>query len=115
VHGGDEITRQGDYSYFDGGTTGSILPQIHREHIWLAEAGYYNKHCKMGSFIQLSNWLFSNPLISDTKKYLGGIAYWPSGHRFNVKLGIGRTLGESTLFGPADPWQVVLQGQTFIF
>jgi hypothetical protein len=117
VRGGDGITLQGDYSYFDGGTT---FPELQRQHIWLVEAGYYHKRCKMGPFIQFSNQLFSDPLTGDSKKYMGGIAYWPSGHRFNVKLGIGRTLtGPSNqLFGPSrpvDPWQVVLQAQTFVF
>jgi hypothetical protein len=108
VHHGDGITLQGGYSYFDGGTT---FPQLHREHIWLAEAGYYNKQTKLGPFMQLSNRLYSDPQTSDTKKYLGGIAYWPSGHRFNVKLGVGRSLGSTS----AESWQLVLQGQAFVY
>jgi hypothetical protein len=108
VHNGDGITLQGGYSYFDGGTT---FPQLHRQHIWLAEAGYYNKQTKMGPFVQLSNRLYTDPNTSDTKKYLEGIAYLPSGHRFNIKLGVGRNLGSTSV----ESWQVVLQGQAFVY
>jgi len=105
---GDGITLQGDYSYFDGGST---FPQLLRQHIWLVEAGYYNKQCKLGPFVQFSNRLYTDPLTSDAKKYLGGIAYWPSGHRFNIKAGIGRNLGSAA----TESWQVVLQGQAFVY
>jgi hypothetical protein len=108
VHNGDGITLQGGCTYLDGGTT---YPLLHREYIWLAEAGYYNKQTKMGPFMQLSNRLYSDPKTSDTQKYLGGIAYWPSGHRFNVKLGVGRNLGNTSV----ESWQVVLQGQAFVY
>jgi hypothetical protein len=101
------ITLQAGYSYFDGGVT---FAQLKREHIWLAEAGYYNRKTRLGPFVQLSNRLYSDPQTSDTKKYLGGIAYWPSGHRFNVKFGVGRCLGSPS----AESWQAVLQGQAFV-
>lgn len=105
---GDGLTLQGGYTYIDGETTFSALP---KEHIWLAEAGYYNKRTKLGPFMQLSNRLYADPLRSDAKKYLGGIAYWSSGHRFNIKLGVGRSLGSPA----TESWQVVVQGQAFIF
>jgi hypothetical protein len=108
VHNGDGITLQGVYSYLDGGTT---LPQLQRQAVWLAEAGYYNKQTKMGPFVQLSNRLYDDPKTSDAEKYLAGAAYWPSGHRFNVKLGVGRTLGSAS----TESWQVVLQGQAFVY
>ena len=108
VHDGDGITLQGVYSYLDGGTT---FPLLQRQKVWLAEAGYYNKQTKMGPFVQLSNRLFDDPKISDTEKYLAGIAYWPSGHRFNIKAGVGRTLGSTS----TESWQAVLQGQAFVY
>ncbi len=107
-HHGDGITLQGGYSYFDGGVT---FPQLLREHIWLAEAGYYNRRTKLGPFMQLSNRLFADLQTSDLKRYLGGIAYWAAGHRFNIKLGVGRSLGSPS----AESWQVALQGQAFVF
>jgi hypothetical protein len=107
VHHGDAITLQADYTRFDGGVT---FPQLPRENVWLVEGGYYNRQAKIGPFIQLSNRLFTDPKRSDLKKYTGGIAYWPNGHRFNLKLGLGRLLGGAS----AEGWQMVLQGQAFI-
>jgi hypothetical protein len=105
---GDGLTLQAGYTHFDGGTTFAQLP---REHVWLVEAGYYNKRTKLGPFMQLSNRLFSDPQTSDIKKYLGGVAYWALGHRFNVKFGVGRSLGSTS----TESWQVVLQGQAFVY
>jgi hypothetical protein len=107
VRHGDAITLQADYTRFDGGVT---FPQLARENVWLVEAGYYNRQTKLGPFIQLSNRLFTDPRKSDLKKYTGGIVYWPNGHRFNLKLGAGRSLGSVSTEG----WQIVLQAQTFI-
>ena len=108
IHHRDAITMQGDLTHLDGGITFTQLP---RENVWLVEAGSYNRWAKMGPFLQLSNRLFSDPKVPDLKKYLGGIAYWPSGHRFNVKLGVGRCLGSTA----TEAWQVVLQGQAFVY
>lgn len=108
IRHGDAITMQADYSMYDGGSTFTNLP---RQHIWLLEAGYYHRAVKLGPFVQLSNRLFTASQTSDLKKYIGGIAYWPSGHKFNVKLGVGRSLGTPA----ADSWQVVLQGQVFVY
>jgi hypothetical protein len=108
VNKGDAITLQADYHRFDGGLTFPLLP---RENVWMVEAGYYCHKAKFGPFAQLSNRLFTDPKRSDLKKYTGGVAYWPSGHRFNLKLGVGRILGTTA----AEAWQVVFQGQTFFF
>jgi hypothetical protein len=108
LHGGDGITLQGGYNYVDGGTTFSSLK---RQHLWMSEAGYYNKKSKLGPFMQISNRLYDDLQTSDTKKYIGGIAYWASGHKFNLKFGVGRTVGSIA----AESWQMVFQGQTFVF
>jgi hypothetical protein len=102
------VTIQGDLTHVDGGIT---FPQLPRENVWLLEAGYYSRRAKVGPFLQLSNRLYTDPKVSDLKKYLGGVAFWPSGHRFNVKLGVGRTLGSPS----AESWQVVVQGQAFVY
>jgi hypothetical protein len=104
---GDGLTFQAGYSYLNGETTFTALP---KQNIWFTEAGYYNKRTKLGPFMQLSNRLYSSSTISDTKKYLGGVAYWAKGHRFNIKFGVGRSFGSTA----AEAWQVVLQGQAFI-
>ncbi len=107
IRHGDAITLQADYTHFEGGLT---FPQLPRENVWLVEAGYYNRPTKLGPFLQLSNRLFTDPKRSDLKKYTGGIAYWPNGHRFNLKFGAGRSLGSVS----SEGWQVVFQGQAFI-
>lgn len=105
---GDSITLQAGFTRFIGDVT---FPQLPTENVWMVEAGYYNHQAKVGPFVQLSNRLFTDTGRSDLKKYIGGIAYWPSGHRFNLKFGVGRSLGTPS----AESWQVVLQGQTFLF
>jgi len=108
VRSGDGITLQAAFTHFDGGTTCPLLP---KENIWFFEGGYYSRATKLGPFVQLSNRLFSNSETADLKKYVGGIAYWPSGHRFNVKFGVGRSLGNPL----TEAWQFVLQAQAFVF
>jgi len=108
VRSGDGITLQAAYTRFDGGTT---FPQLPKENVWFVEGGYYNRDTKLGPFVQLSNRLATDSETADLKKYVGGIAYWASGHRFNVKFGVGRFLGVPS----AESWQFVLQAQAFVY
>ena len=108
IRSGDGLTFQASYTHFDGGIT---FPQLLSQHVWLTEAGYYNRHTRFGPFLQLSNRLFANAQTPNTSKYLGGVAYWPSGHRLSVKLGVGRNLGSAS----AKSWQTNLQIQTFLY
>jgi hypothetical protein len=108
LHQGDGLTVQADYTRYDGGTTFVQLPL---QHAWLAEAGYYFHGPKLGPFMQLSGLRYSPNTGKDQSKYVGGLAWWPQGHRFNIKLGIGRMkIG-------ADPrrLQVALQTQFYIY
>lgn len=104
---GDGITFQFDYTYLDGGRT---FPNLLREHLWLVEAGYYNHVLKLGPFMQLSGRRFTDPNTPDQSKYLGGLAYWASGHKLNLKLGVARIKGSPS----AESWQVLMQGQVYI-
>jgi hypothetical protein len=106
--GGDGLTLQAGYTRYDGGR---IFPQLPAENVWLVEAGYYNRGTRLGPFAQLSGRRFDNPALPDTSKYQGGLAYWASGHRLNLKLGVGRLYGAPG----ADSWQVVLQGQVYVY
>jgi hypothetical protein len=108
IRHGDALTVQAGYTHFDGGIT---FPQLPGADVWLLEAGYFNKRSKIGPFLQLSNRLFTNPQKNDLKKYTAGIAFWPSGHRMNLKFGVGRSLGSPS----TEAWQVVLQAQAFYF
>ncbi len=102
------LTLQADYTHYDGGTT---LPQLPPEHTWLAEAGYYFHRYKVGPFVQLAGLDYKTDNSKDQSRYLGGLAWWPQGHRFNIKLGIGRMKVGS------DPRriQVALQTQFYIY
>jgi hypothetical protein len=105
---GDALTMQADYAHYDGG---SIFRQLPPEHTWLVEAGYYFHQVKVGPFAQLTGLRYRPDLGKDQSKFLGGVAWWPQGHRLSIKFGLGRTrLG-------SDPRriQAVIQTQFYIF
>jgi hypothetical protein len=108
MRGGDGWTLQAAYTHLDGGTTFSQLPP---EHVWMVEAGYYNKRTTLGPFVQFTGRDFKDPQKTDASKYLGGLAYWASGHKLNLKLGVAHNNGGAR----PDSWQIVLQGQVYIY
>jgi hypothetical protein len=105
---GDGLTMQADYTRYDGGTTFTQLPL---QHAWLAEVGYYVRGVKLGPFMQFSGLRYSPDSGKDQSKYVGGLAWWPQGHRFNVKLGIG------SMKTGSDPrrLQVAIQTQFYVY
>lgn len=105
---GDGLTVQADLTHYDGGTTFLQLPP---QNAWMSEAGYYFHHVKVGPFMQLSGEHFTQVTGKNQSKYLGGLAWWPEGHRLNVKLGVGQTKTSS------DPRriQAVIQTQFYIY
>jgi hypothetical protein len=105
---GDGLTLQADYSHYDGGTT---FPQLPPGQTWLAEAGYFFHRIKVGPFLQLAGLRFNPDTGKDQSKYSGGLAWWPQGHRVNVKLGIGRMRTGSD----RSRIQVALQTQIYIY
>jgi hypothetical protein len=106
--GKNGMTFQAAYSHYDGGTTFLQLPP---QHVWFFEAGYYNMSFRLGPFIQAANRNFEDESRSDLAKYTAGLAYWPMGHRMNVKIGAARAAGDPK----QDYWQVVLQAQIYIY
>jgi hypothetical protein len=105
---GDGLTLQAGYTRYDGGTT---FPQLAAQQDWLLESGYYFHRAKLGPFLQFAGQRFSSPTGRNSSKYLGGLAWWHSGHRFNLKLGVGRVASG----GDPARIQVVLQSQIFLF
>jgi hypothetical protein len=108
VNSGDGITLQADYTHYSGGHT---FTQMKPQHVWLAEASYYFHKAKIGPFMQLSELRFARDTGNDLSKYQGGLAYWPQGHKFNIKLGIGQT---QTGNNPRQI-QVALQTQIYVY
>lgn len=103
---GDGLTLQADYAHLNGGR---IFPQLLAEHTWLAEAGYYIHEAKIGPFMQLSGLRYRQEAVENQSKFLGGVAWWPQGHRINIKMGIGRIKQGS------DPSSIQAQIQTQIY
>ena len=66
---------------------------------------------KLGPFLQAAWRDVASPFFSDEKKFQGGLAYWASGHRLNIKLGIGRLMKDRS----PDRTQVVAQAQVFFY
>jgi hypothetical protein len=108
VNKGDGVTIQADYTHNEGGDT---FTQMKPQHVWTTEASYYFHKAKIGPFMQLSGLRFARNIGTDANKYQGGLAYWPQGHKFNIKLGIGKT---QTGNNPRQI-QVALQTQIFVY
>ena len=104
------LTGQLDYTHYDGGLS---LPQLPHQEVWLVEAGVYDKATRVGPFVQWTTRQVASPSATtpDETKVTGGMAYWAHGHRFNVKLGIGR----ATRTAAPSRTQVVVQGQLYVF
>jgi hypothetical protein len=108
VNKGDGITLQADYTHNDGDDTFTTMKP---QHVWTAEASYYFHKAKIGPFMQLSELRYAVDAGNNMSKYQGGIAFWPQGHKFNIKLGIGKT---QTGNAPRQ-LQVALQTQIYIY
>lgn len=106
--GNQSVTAQVNYTRYDGNTTFTTLPE---QGVWFVEAGVFDKRTKLGPFLQWTTKDYRANVLVDESKLMGGIAYWANGHRFNVKLGIGRLSRE----GEDSRTQVVVQGQLFMF
>jgi len=103
--GGNALTVQAGYNRFDGG---DFLPTFTKRDTLLVEAGYYFKSVALSPFVQWAEQDFADA-TADESKTLVGLAYWPSGHKMNVKLGAARF----TKNGAPDRNQLVLQCQVF--
>lgn len=108
LRNGDAVTLQGALNRYDGGKTFAQLPP---EDVFFLEAGYFHRKSRLGPFLQLSERRFRDALLHSQSARIGGLAYWASGHRLNIKIGVARMRGGS----PLDAWQVVLQGQVLLY
>jgi len=108
IAGGDGLTFQIDYLHYDGGATFAQLPA---QGTWLVEAGYYRRQWQVGPFAQVSGRNYADAGLPGETKVIGGLAWWISGHRFNLKAGAGRIFRESQ----PGRTQVVVQGQVFLY
>lgn len=108
TRGGDGITAQLDYVHYNGGQTFRQLPD---QDTWLAEAGYSHRVSRISPFVQVAGRSVGDASLSDETRYQVGVAYWLSGHRLNLKLGVGQVLRDDA---PARN-QVVLQGQVYVY
>ncbi len=84
VAGGDAVTVQVNYIYYDGDVTFKTLPA---QNDWLYEASYYFGAVKLGPFAQVATQDYVQEKYQDESRYQGGVIYWGSGHNFNLKLG----------------------------
>jgi len=108
LKGGNGISAQANVVRFDGGTTFSTLP---RQNTWLVEAGFYHGASKLGPFLQAAGRDISGAASIDEEKIVGGVAWWGSGHRFNVKVGLARLTRD---VGPSRT-QFIIQGQFYMY
>ncbi|HET9315563.1 MAG TPA: hypothetical protein VFQ51_08225, partial [Vicinamibacteria bacterium] len=102
------ITAQADYWRADGGR---FLKDLPRQDVFLAEAGLFVASLKSSLFVQVNRRDFKSADAADDLTYQAGIAYWPRGDKYNLKLAMGRV--EKT--GAPARLQVVAQLQMFIW
>lgn len=105
---GDAITLQADFTKYDGG---EFLPTLPKQDATLVEASYYFHSIRLGPYLQYANRNYDAAATPDEKYEQLGLAWWSSGHNFNLKLGAGKF--EKT--GAKDRNQVLLQAQLFFF
>lgn len=110
--GGDSVTVRADWIRYDQQTPfldqQTLLPT---QNDWLLEGNYYFRRAKLAPFIQFSNRDLTGPGAPDSRKIQGGVAWYPSGNRVNLKAGLGRLIET----GQDDRTQFVVQGQFFFY
>lgn len=115
VFGGDAVTIQADYSDLQGDP--NFSPSLADQKNMLFEAGYYFGDFKLEPFVQLASQNYDAAASSDNAKYLIGLAYWASGHKWNVKLAGGRVHTDTPAEDgyPENRNYLVLQAQAFFY
>jgi hypothetical protein len=105
---GDAVTLQADFTNYDGG---KLLPTFAKQDATLVEASYYFHSIKVGPFLQYAKRNYDATATPDEKFEQVGLAWWASGHNFNLKLGAGKF----EKVGAKDRNQVLLQAQLYFF
>ncbi len=111
---GDGLTLQADFIHYDGGDFFPEVggePQLPVQEAWLLEGGYIFGTTRIGPFVQWARRNFRDPLSADEERAQFGVAWWPRGHRLNLKVGLGRLEKE----GAPTRLQGVVQCQIFTF
>jgi hypothetical protein len=108
VGGGNAITLQANYWRVDGG---SFLADLPKQGLWSAEAGFYIAPLRLTPFAQAGQRHFVDHVQADETSYQAGVAWWIDGHKFNLKLGVGRFEKDQT----PDRTQVLAQAQLFLW
>jgi hypothetical protein len=105
---GDAVTLQADFTNYDGG---KLIPTFAKQDATLVEASYYFHSIKVGPFLQYAKRNYDAAATPDEKYEQVGLAWWASGHNFNLKLGAGKF----EKAGAKDRNQVLLQAQLYFF
>ncbi len=114
LSGGDGLTLEADFIRYDGRDFFPEVggePQLPLQEAWLLEGAYYFGAAKIGPFIQLARRDFRDPASADEDRAQIGLAWWPRGHRLNLKVGFGRLETQEE----PDRLQAVVQCQIFTF
>ncbi len=114
VAGGDAITLQGDWTHIEPDVNfepTDVTKRLHEQENWLFEGGYYFHRAKLEPFVQLANADYKDPGIADESRYRVGLAWWASGHKYNVKLAGGQIKKD----GADNRTEIVLQMQLFAY
>ncbi len=112
--GGDVFTVQADWTSADPDPAfepADPTKQLYQQRNWLFEAGYGFHGPKLEPFVQIAGVNYADEIHPDESRYRAGVAWWGSGHKFNVKLAGGKIRKEGT--NSRD--EIVLQMQVFAF
>jgi|WetSurMetagenome_2_1015567.scaffolds.fasta_scaffold100777_1 hypothetical protein len=108
VGGGNALTMQANYWHVDGA---SFLTTLPKQDLWSVEAGLYVGCLRLTPFVQAGQRHFAHHAQPSESSYQGGIAYWIDGHKFNLKLGVGRLAKDGT----PNRTQVLAQTQLLLW
>ncbi len=122
------FTLQVDYQNFDGGDD---FPSLPKQGDTQVEAGFYFKSVKLTPYATWADQSYSEDLdatgkpLADTSKWMLGIAWFPFGHKFNLKLAGGQLSRDfDAVAVTGGGWEKVdapnrtvfqLQAQIFVF
>jgi hypothetical protein len=115
VAGGDAFTLQADWTHAEPDPNfpapSDPTKQLYEQDNWLYEGGYYFHGVKLEPFVQAASADYSDATRADESRYRAGLAWWSSGHKFNLKLAAGRIEKD----GAQNRTEVVLQMQVFAY
>jgi len=88
VAGGNGVTFQADYIYYNGGKTFNVA-NLYAQNVFLVEAGFHFTALKITPWVKYEsqNYAQDNRKVLDKENYQIGLTWYPYGQNFNIRAG----------------------------